>query len=444
MKDKVLSLIQQYHMIAPGDHVICALSGGKDSMCLLHLLLELQDTLSFTLSAAHLNHQLRGDEALRDQAFVKDHCLSLGIPFYTKSRDVRAYAAKQGLGLEEAARELRYDFLLGLSPNAKIATAHNAEDNLETMLMHLVRGCGPDGLSGIPPCRGRIIRPLLLTQRREIEAYLALEHIPHVEDSTNDLDFCIRNRLRHQVLPALREENPGCALGASKLCLQIAQDQAYLNREAEALLARMTENGGLSLPPLLQLPDNMALRVLKAYLAPVLSLSRVHLEDALRLCHSESPSARISLPGNWLLCRVYDRVELRKHDQTVQGVSLLPVTLPVPGSCRFGEMEITCHIDLCPSVIPQNTLALKLPGSVPLSLRVRKPGDRLTLPGGTKKISRYLMDQKIPAHMRNLLPVLTYGDAPAALLPLAADKNFRARPGEDSLILTVHRMEDVK
>ena len=208
MNRKLLDFIRHYHMLSPGDSVICAVSGGRDSMALLHLMLELQDALSVTVSAAHFNHQLRGEESRRDAEFVRQHCKRLGIPVFRGQGDVAAYAKTHGLGTEAAARTLRYEFLASLSPGAKIATAHNAQDNLETMLMHLLRGCSLHGLSGIPPVRGRIIRPLLTYPPEELSDYLTKNHIPHVEDSTNALDDAARNVLRHQVLPVLKQLNP--------------------------------------------------------------------------------------------------------------------------------------------------------------------------------------------------------------------------------------------
>ena len=171
-----------------GGTVLCAVSGGRDSMCLLHRMKQLGEENNFRVAAAHFNHQLRGECADRDEAFVRDWCKQENIPFYAGRGDVRQAAQTNGWTVEEAARRLRYAFLEETAEKIgaeKIATAHQAEDQTETVLMHLVRGTGPEGLRGIPAVRGKLIRPLLQTSRREIEAYLEENGVPHVEDETN-------------------------------------------------------------------------------------------------------------------------------------------------------------------------------------------------------------------------------------------------------------------
>lgn len=410
-------------------------------MTLLHVLLELRDTLGITLSAAHMNHMLRGEESLRDQQFVREHCAQWNVPLVTACRDVTDYAGVQGIGIEEAARALRYDFLLGISPDAKIATAHTADDNLETLLLHLLRGCSLNGLGGIPPVRDRIIRPMLLVEREQIECYIAQRGLPFVEDSTNAEDFCQRNRLRHRVIPLLKEEAPQLASMTSTLCMQLAGENALLQQSAKIFLQNSATPEGLSTTEVSALPEAMALRVLQLYMAQVPSLGRVHLTAALELCRHGSPSGQLSLPGGWRLCRVYDRLVLQGEAQEVP-----PTATEIrPGEAvPFGAYQVRCIQGECPAQSPAQTLCLRLPETEKIMLRSRCPGDRITLPGGTKKLSRYLIDQKIPANVRDSLPVVLYGDKLAAVLPLAADKKFRAQPGEDSLILSLQRMEEVK
>ncbi len=441
MTDTVYGLIRKYRMISPGDHVICALSGGKDSMALLHVLLDLRGRLGFTLSAAHLNHQLRGDESRRDQNFVASHCKALGVPLVTECRDVSLYAKTHGLGLEEAARTLRYEFLSGISPNAKIATAHTADDNLETLLMHLIRGSGLQGLCGIQPVRGNIIRPFLTIERREIDDYLEKNSIPHVEDSTNGEDFCLRNRLRHQVVPLLKQENPALAGSASALCLSLLEEERCLDAEARKHYAALCDDSGLFIPGLLSLPENMQLRVLMGFCESVPRLQRNHLEMAKGLCTAVSPSGRLNLPGGYVLRREYDRL-------TLNGSTPVPdlrwVQLPLNGTTEFGAFRIAAALGPCPETLKQNEFALSLPRQGVVTLSTRRSGDTIRLSGGTKKLSRFMMDQKIPAHLRDTLPVVRYGEDIAALLPLTVDIRFRPKPGTGSLLLTVTRLEEVK
>ena len=198
----------KYNMLPQGSTVLCALSGGADSMALLSVLEALAKPRSLTLHAAHFNHQLRGEESQRDEDFVVQWCQKRGIPLVVGRGDVAQEAQEQGKGVEETARAMRYGFLTATAQELgadKIATAHNADDNAETLLLHLARGTGLDGLTGIPPVRGILIRPLLATPRIDIAVYLAQEEIPHVEDSSNQDTVYARNRLRQEVMPVLRE-----------------------------------------------------------------------------------------------------------------------------------------------------------------------------------------------------------------------------------------------
>ena len=170
MRGNILRFIRENELIKPGSTLVCAVSGGKDSVCLLHVMRSLQKELSITVKAAHLNHQLRGEESDRDEAFVRSLCERLGVPLTVSGGDVAARARETGESVEEAARKLRYAFLEGLG--CTVATAHNADDNAETVLLNLVRGTALRGLCGIPPKRGPVVRPMLCVTRRQIEGYL--------------------------------------------------------------------------------------------------------------------------------------------------------------------------------------------------------------------------------------------------------------------------------
>ena len=270
-------LVQRYSMLPSGGSGLCAVSGGADSMCLLHWLNELREVHDFSLFAAHYEHGLRGEESLRDAAFTAKACGEINVPCTVGHGDVPAFAADNKTGLEDAARTLRYRFLeetadmLGCD---KIATAHTMNDNVETVLMNLCRGAGTRGLSGIPPVRGRLIRPLLWTTREEIEAYLLEHHIAHIEDSSNKSDVYLRNRIRHQVIPLLMEENPSVLSAIGRASELLREDDECLCREAEQFLEVWQEADSIPVKPLLELDPAVAARVLRKLCGRGVSMER--------------------------------------------------------------------------------------------------------------------------------------------------------------------------
>ena len=223
MLNKLLSFNRQYGLIREGDKVVCALSGGADSVALLFALYLLKDKLGFTLEAAHFNHHLRGEESDRDAAFAAQLCDRYDIPLHMGSGNV--VAGKKGL--EAAARDARYGYFRTLQ--GKIATAHTADDNAETVLMHLVRGTGLKGLGGIAPVSGNLIRPMLNVTRQDVENFLDEWCLSHITDSSNETDAFLRNRLRHHVMPLLKQENPKLAENLSAMALNLRRDEAVLS-----------------------------------------------------------------------------------------------------------------------------------------------------------------------------------------------------------------------
>ena len=210
MKAKVLKYIKENDLLNFGDKVICAVSGGADSVCMLHILSELKEELSLKLYVAHLNHCLRGNDADRDEKFVESLSKCYGIPFYSKKVDVNALSQDLKLSCEEAGRKARYDFFNKLKTSLsadKIATAHNADDNVETVLMRLVRGTDLKGLSGIPAINDfNVIRPVLCLKRQEIEEYIKCKGIDFVTDYTNFENDYSRNKIRNIVIPTIKKE----------------------------------------------------------------------------------------------------------------------------------------------------------------------------------------------------------------------------------------------
>lgn len=220
-------------MLAPGERVCCALSGGADSVSLLLALKE----LGYTVFAVHVNHQLRGDESQRDEDFCLRLCREQKVELFVERVDVLEYCKMNRLSTEEGARKLRYEAILSHCKASKLATAHNLNDCFETTLFNLVRGCGVGGLKGIPPVRDNIIRPLIGVTREEIEAYLSERNQPYVTDSTNLVDDCSRNILRLNVIPQLQRINPSLFKTYSNSLANFSEAEAYLEEKAGELLS---------------------------------------------------------------------------------------------------------------------------------------------------------------------------------------------------------------
>lgn len=421
---KVLAWCREQALFPAGSMVTAALSGGADSVAMLHLLLSLKGELGITLQAAHYNHHLRGDASDRDEDFCRELCRSLSIPLRCGGGDVAAFAREQKISLELAARKLRYEFLL--DGEGLVATAHNAGDSLETVLMNLTRGSALRGLSGIPPKRDRIVRPLLCLSRREIEDYLACHGLPNVNDESNSEDFCRRNRIRNTVIPALLAENPSLLDNFSRTIRALREDEELLRAESDALLNGAEQEGGYDAGTLLEAPRPLRRRALRRLLedAGLHDVTAAHLEAAETLLQS-GPSARLDLPGNITLRRVYSLVTAQAEDWE----PFEPFPLPLPGEVPLSEgRTLACRGPLAfdPSL---PGLLLKPPGAV--LVRPRMAGDRLRLPGGEKSLKKLLIDKKLPAAFRDGLPVLEWEGRIIAVWGVGVDPVFRPGTGED-------------
>lgn len=388
----------RYDLIPPDGGVLCALSGGADSMYLLCCLME----KGYRVHAAHYNHCLR-PTADRDEVFVRGWCEAHGIPLTVGRGDVSDHAVSSGLGIEEAARELRYAFLQKTAEEtgcAFIATGHHADDNAETVLMNLIRGCGLGGLCGIPERRGNIVRPMLEISRQEIETYLTDHAIPHVEDETNEDISYTRNRIRHQLIPLMEELNPRAAEHIAAAARRVSEDERELQRQAEHLLETCVETEeGSTIPVsvLSKAPCPLALRALKV-LAP--SAQSNHLERILDLCCEERASGELDLPG-CVVRRVYDVLLFASG----QGTIPQPVLLQ-EGKQNWGGWQIICTTAVCPpKAYVDKTCFYLRQGSY--QIRSRQEGDVLKLGHRPRKTLKKLMvEEQVPRHLRLLVPVL--------------------------------------
>lgn len=421
--------------------VLCAVSGGVDSMCLLHLLWRQSQSLGFALSAATFDHQLRPASGA-DAAFVAGWCQERGIPCRTGGGDVAEYARSRDMTLEEAGRTLRYSFLeqcrreLGAE---YLATAHNADDNAETLLLHLLRGTGLNGLGGIPPRREAIIRPLLCCTRREIESYCAQFGVPHREDESNQDTAYTRNYLRHTVLPLLREKNPALTGTLARTAETLRLDEAFLARETErAAAALLRQNGGqvsVSAAQLRALDPALALRLVQVMAeraAPGAVLPQNQRQALLELARRQK-NGKISLINRLQGRLVYDMLTLSLP--VSREPACLPFTL-LPGACRDLPAlgcSISCEETVCSPDAGQasGALLLRPPAEGALLVRSRQIGDRITLAGRPEKtLKKLFQERRLPPEDREQVPVLILEGQVAAVAGFGVDVHWRPLPGQ--------------
>lgn len=418
MKKETKEYIHQNKMLVPGGRVIAGLSGGADSVCLLHVLAELKAELSFELRAVHVHHGLRGEEADRDARFSTELCERLSISCAVVRIDAASEAKAQGISVEEAGRNARYRILEEQAqrweqeePGAavSIAAAHHGDDSAETILHNLFRGSGLKGLCGIAPVRGRIIRPLLWAGRKDILTYLKAEDLSYVEDSTNGLNEYTRNRLRNQILPLITSEINEKAvdniLRAGKLLKSADQ---YFEKRACEWIGKWGEAGGTVLPVSALEDEEKILQgyivrnALKVMGCPLRDVTAGHVEDVLALSGRQT-GKRVNLPYGILAKREYEVIRLLRCNEgsDMKAAALPDVSMrifPFDKQQEIPKKRYTKWFDYD-----------KIKGT--LSVRYRRTGDYITLPnGGRKTVKSFMIDEKIPAAQRDDIALLAKED----------------------------------
>ncbi len=318
LEQRVLRTIKKHGMISPGDHVLAAVSGGADSVAMLHMLHGLQEHLGIQLSVAHMDHGIRGEAAQREAFFVQGLARRLGIACVAEARDVPAHKSASGLSLQEAAREVRYGFFrdaMAATGANKLALGHHADDQAETVLMRLVRGASLKGLAGIPACReGHIIRPLICIERREIEAWLGGRGIEFVPDTSAGEQHYLRNKIRHQLLPLLRKEyNPGIVATLGRTAALVRQDEQALEALVEGMVsshvATRQDEHTIAIAALQEAGPDLSGRCVRRIIAGLKGdtreLTEKHIAAVVRLIENPGPSRTVQLPGPWCVRRHY-------------------------------------------------------------------------------------------------------------------------------------------
>lgn len=405
----------------PETPILVAYSGGADSTALLSLLCRFGKQTGAPIFAAHVNHGIRGDEADRDEDFCRQTAYTLGVPLFVRRVSVPALAKEWGISAETAARLARYDFFDEIMRQESIpllATAHNADDNLETMLFHMARGCGLTGLCGIPLTRGcaggTVVRPLLSVTRKEILAYCAAEGLSYVTDSTNTHEEYARNRLRAHAVPALQSVHTAAVENAARLAEQLREDEWCLASMAELFLEGLREGDGVETEKLNGSPAavvNRALIRLYRETAPAdSSLTRVHLDALHTLSERNVPHSSLSLPGGVEAVIENDRLCFRKACPPPSEIISYSVPLR-EGVNRISQTN--CEIVISSSQntknIYKNSILLSLDSDTIkgcLTATERRAGDRIVLRGQSRSVKKLLCEKKVPLSLRRRLPVL--------------------------------------
>ena len=436
MLHNLTSLATEFNMLPRGTLILACVSGGADSMCLLGALCELSIPGGFTVAAAHYNHHLRGAESDRDEAFVRDYCRERDIPLYIGGGDVAVYAKSAGMGIEEAAREMRYAFFNDAARESgagKVATAHTAGDNAETVIMNLTRGAGLAGLCGIPPVRGNIIRPMLRVTRKNVMRYLTERQIPFVEDSTNSQDIYMRNRIRHSVIPLLEEINPRFCETVAESSALLREDEAFIAGAAGEFFTRHCRDGTTEAAQLAGLHPAVFGRVVRRLHGG--RLTAKHVSAVLRLCEGRNPSARVSLPGMEVY-REYSRVVFG-GEESVEFMPIWPQNGDVaiiPGL----NLKMSCQHTVCSDKINKSltTFLFKADDICGrIIIRPRRTGDKIAFAGasGTKSLKKLFIERRIPVRKRQLIPVVADDSGVLAVLGIGAGDRARANIGDVAL-----------
>lgn len=392
--------------------VIVGFSGGADSMALVHFLANKID--SERILCVHLNHMLRAEEADRDEAATQSFCKANGLRFVLKRIDIKRLAQKRKIGLEECGREERYALFESLveSGDDRILTAHNANDNAETVVMNLAKGTGIDGLCGIPYKRGNILRPLINVSRSEIEDYCTMHDLKYVTDSSNLTDEYTRNRVRSHIVPELERINPRAVEAISQMSESLLADKIYLDNQAKNLLEEAGVEHGLNIAVLKTADSSVLARALKLHLQSegCGRVERKHIESVA--CSLEN-GQRISLPNDVTANISGDFLSLdskkeQKRDWQIE-VSDESTRLPSGKTLKFtlkklekNENKQNVHRKLFNYAIDYDTI------TGVLVARNRREGDKITLAGRnvSKSLKKLFVEMKIPAQYRDDVTVL--------------------------------------
>lgn len=466
--NKVKKSFKKYAMLDRGDGVVVAVSGGPDSVCLLSVLIDLAKDLELSLHVAHLDHMFRGKESADEALFVADLAKKSGIPATIEKIDVPAFCAQRGLSAQAGAREVRYRFLAEVAAKinaTRIATGHTATDQAETFLLRLLRGAGVSGLSAIPPVRGIIIRPLIEVTREEVLEYLRMSGLEYVSDPSNAKPVYTRNRIRMELLPALRRFNP-------RIVETLASEAAFLREENEALetclkkiadgaVERKDDGAAVKREAFTCLPPAFSRRLFKKAVESAgmesSRLSSVQIDEAVAFMCAAQTGRVMRLPYGLQIEREYDKFVIRFGKMTERFCH----TLAVPGITTIHELglEVECLVQdkedqnrqegggagfdesRATNYFWQALFDYDKIGPL-LKIRNRRPGDWFRpsgMEGKSKKLQDYFVDEKVPRRSRDVVPLLVSAENILWVIGFRTDERFQPSAGTKRRLLVIIR-----
>ena len=434
MELRALKFIEENHLIPPASNLLVAVSGGADSICMLHILLSLRERMGINLHIAHLDHQLRGAESAADARYIEGLSFKLKVPATISRADVAKYQREKCLTMEDAAREVRYGFLTETAQETgsdRIAVGHTQDDHIETVLMHLVRGTGLNGLQGLKPSvnwqstGGKIciIRPLLNITRSETSTYCDEKKLRVRIDASNFSLPPLRNRLRHQLLPLLKEYNPAIEQSILRLSRIAADDIEFLEEEAkrawEGVARYVNETVTLDRSALLKQPAALKREVIRLAFERLLGnlkdVEARHIDEVIDALDKPA-GKKLNLPGGLYFSTEYECYRIGR------GSSPAPPIPPLSGERELsipGDTQLTGWLVKADITAPQDVRAeendnpyrayldLGITGTR-LSVRNRRPGDRFQPQGmkQSKKLGEYMIDNRVPSYWRERVPLV--------------------------------------
>ncbi|WP_250675370.1 tRNA lysidine(34) synthetase TilS [Paraclostridium ghonii] len=443
--DRVRSTINKYNLLQKGDKIVLGLSGGPDSVCLLHVLKQIEEEYDISIYAAHLNHQIRGIEAQKDVMYISSLCDNLGIKFFVKSINVPEYCKKHGLSIEEGARKLRYEMFYEIKQKTKsnkIAIGHNLNDQAETILMRMMRGTGLQGLKGIEYKRDdTIIRPILDIERSSIEAYCEENNLNPRIDSTNLENIYTRNKIRLDLIPYMQENfNTNVIESICRMGNNLKLDSDYIEQEGNKKfeeVSKLNDNESVEiiLDKYIDLHKAIKSRIIRNAIKYILGdtnfVDQKHIEDVLNLENIDKINKKLVLPRGLFVYRNDDSILVTTEEITYEEVNF-KYKVPKDGIIKIKETGVfietkTMSIERFKSMRADKSSKGfdldKFKGGI--IARNRESGDKIKLAGGSKKLKNLFIDLKIPREERSKIPVLVDNDEVVCVGDYKINENYK-------------------